>query len=49
MITVTTNNFENDVLHADKPVLLDFWARGVLIVAGSRRSLTRLPRSTKID
>ena len=26
MITVTTNNFENDVLHADKPVLLDFWA-----------------------
>ena len=26
MITVTTNNFENNVLHADKPVLLDFWA-----------------------
>ena len=25
MITVTTNNFENDVLHADKHVLLDFW------------------------
>ena len=26
MITITTNSFENDVLHADKPVLVDFWA-----------------------
>ena len=27
MITITTNSFENDVLHADKPVLVDFWAQ----------------------
>ena len=26
MLTITTKNFENDVLHADKPVLVDFWA-----------------------
>lgn len=25
-ITVTRENFEDEVLHADKPVLLDFWA-----------------------
>ena len=25
--TITTNSFENDVLHADKPVLVDFWAQ----------------------
>lgn len=26
MITITTDSFENDVLHADKPVLVNFWA-----------------------
>lgn len=26
MITITTCSFENDVLHADKPVLVNFWA-----------------------
>ena len=25
-ITVTRENFQDEVLHADKPVLLDFWA-----------------------
>ena len=25
-ITITKNNFENEVLKSDKPVLLDFWA-----------------------
>lgn len=25
-ITVTKENFENEVLNSDKPVLLDFWA-----------------------
>lgn len=25
--TITTNSFENDVLHADKPVLVDFWVQ----------------------
>ena len=27
MLTITTNSFENDVLRADKPVLVDFWAQ----------------------
>ena len=27
MLTITTNSFENDALHADKPVLVDFWAQ----------------------
>ena len=27
MLTITTNRFENDVLRADKPVLVDFWAQ----------------------
>ena len=27
MLTITTNSFENDVLHADKPWLVDFWAQ----------------------
>ena len=27
MLTITTNSFENDVLHADKPVLVAFWAQ----------------------
>ena len=27
MLTITTNSFENNVLHADKPVLVDFWAQ----------------------
>ena len=26
VITITKNNFESEVLHSDKPVLLDFWA-----------------------
>jgi thioredoxin 1 len=26
MITVTTENFDEQVLHGDKPVLVDFWA-----------------------
>lgn len=25
-ITITTANFESEVLHSDKPVLVDFWA-----------------------
>lgn len=25
-ITITDQNFENEVLHSEKPVLLDFWA-----------------------
>ena len=25
-ITITKENFETEVLHSDKPVLLDFWA-----------------------
>ena len=29
MLTITTNSFENDVLRADKPVLVDFWASSV--------------------
>ena len=27
MLTITANSFEHDVLHADKPVLVDFWAQ----------------------
>ena len=27
MLTITTSSFENDVLRADKPVLVDFWAQ----------------------
>ncbi len=26
VITVTKQNYESEVVHADKPVLLDFWA-----------------------
>ncbi len=26
VITITKDNFEAEVLHSDKPVLLDFWA-----------------------
>lgn len=26
VITVTKQNYESEVIHADKPVLLDFWA-----------------------
>ncbi len=25
-LTITNDNFEQEVLHADKPVLIDFWA-----------------------
>ena len=25
-ITITTENFDAEVLHSEKPVLLDFWA-----------------------
>ena len=27
MLTITANSFEHDVLHTDKPVLVDFWAQ----------------------
>lgn len=26
VVTITKENFENEVLKSDKPVLLDFWA-----------------------
>lgn len=26
MITITKDNFENEIVKADKPVLIDFWA-----------------------
>ncbi len=26
VLTITNENFETEVLHSDKPVLLDFWA-----------------------
>ena len=26
VLHITTATFENEVLHSDKPVLLDFWA-----------------------
>lgn len=26
VLTITKENFENEVLHSDQPVLLDFWA-----------------------
>ncbi|MFW5989033.1 MAG: thioredoxin family protein, partial [Desulfosudaceae bacterium] len=26
VIEITDSNFENDVLQADRPVLIDFWA-----------------------
>ena len=26
VINITSANFESEVLHSDKPVLLDFWA-----------------------
>ena len=26
VVTITTENFAQEVLHSDKPVLLDFWA-----------------------
>ena len=26
VVTITNENFEQEVLHADRPVLLDFWA-----------------------
>lgn len=26
VIEITNENFENEVIHSDKPVLLDFWA-----------------------
>lgn len=26
VMTITKNNFQEEVLHSDKPVLLDFWA-----------------------
>lgn len=25
-ININTNNFQNEVMNSDKPVLLDFWA-----------------------
>ena len=30
-IKVTDNNFETEVIKAEKPVIVDFWASGVLI------------------
>ena len=27
VINITSANFESEVLHSDKPVLLDFWAQ----------------------
>ena len=29
-ININKNNFQNEVLNSDKPVLLDFWASFVL-------------------
>ncbi len=41
MLTITTNSFENDVLHADKPVLVDFRAQWCPYCRRIARPLTR--------
>ena len=46
MLTITTNSFENDVLHADKPVLVDLWVWEIPTAAVLPRLLTRLASST---
>ena len=47
MLTITTNSFENDVLHADKPVLVDFWASGAPTAAVLPRPSTMWASSTQ--
>lgn len=37
VITITKDNFENEVLGAKLPVVLDFWASGVRRVKCSHR------------
>ena len=58
MLTITTNSFENDVLRADKPVLVDFWAQwcpyGRRIApaydkAGEQYADTLIPGQTNYD
>ena len=36
VVTITKENFENEVLKSDKPVLLDFWATIVDEIANER-------------
>ena len=44
---VTDVTFAAEVLNNDKPVIVDFWARGVGRVALYRRFSTPLPRPTQ--
>lgn len=47
-IKITATNFETEVLHSDKPVLVDFWAAGGAARAGCWRPFWRsLPESMK--
>ena len=48
MLTVTDDNFETEVLKADKPVLLDFWADWCMpckMIEPSFRALSELYES----
>jgi thioredoxin-like negative regulator of GroEL len=47
LAAVTDANFDELVLKADGPVLVDFWARAVSSLRSSRRSPPRRARSSR--
>ena len=47
IVHITDESFEDDVLKAEHPVLVDYWLNGAVRVRSLRRFWARSPKNTR--